>query len=146
MLGDYLADGYYAVEDPDGPNEPGGDAMTLWRVQYGDIEAYPRRTPYGPIPPDRKDRPADPEERYEWMVQWTELRWSWKARVADALRADPSAAQLRFSERTGRCCICARVLTGASRMLGVGPSCRDALPDGLLAAFLQMRSETRNAR
>jgi hypothetical protein len=145
MLGDYLPDGYYAVEDPDGPDEPGGDAMTLWRVVRGEVWPYPKSAPYGPRL-HRKDAPADPEERYAWRAAGMDYWRAWKARVVDVLRADPVSAQFRFGEHTARCCICGRVLTGGtSRMLGVGPDCRDALPDGLLKAFLQMRSEARDA-
>lgn len=144
MLGDYLPDGYYAVEDPDGPDKPGGDAMTLWRVSRGDVFPYPKKAKYGPIPL-RKDAPADREERYRWIAMVGDCYQLWMARVGDALRADPAAAQLRFGEYTARCCICGRTLTeGVSRMIGVGPDCRDALPDGLLKAFMNARNESRD--
>jgi hypothetical protein len=139
MNGDLLADGYYAALDPDGPDEPGGDAMTLWRVRYGDVMRYPKKAIYGPVLP-RKNAPADPEERYAWFCAGSDYYQLWKSRVIAALRADPVAAQLRFAEHTGRCCVCARVLTGDSRKTGVGPGCRDKLPDGLLSAALQMRA------
>lgn len=145
MRGDLLADGYYAVLDPDGPDEPGGDAMTLWRVRRGDVFRYPKTAIYGPVLP-RKNAPTDPEERYAWFCAGSDYYQLWMSRVIDALCADPVAAQFRFSERTGRCCVCARVLTGkTSRKLGVGPGCRDGLPDGLLSAVLQMRANATDA-
>ena len=144
MQTDLLPDGYYAVPDPHGPVEPGGDAMTLWRVLYGGIEAYPKRAKYGPIAL-RKDAPADREERAVWMNQAWEYRLLWMSRVKEALEADPVAAQLRFGEYTARCCICGRTLTeGVSRMFGVGPDCRDALPDGLLKSFMNARNGSRD--
>jgi len=140
MNGDLLPDGFYAVLDPDGPEEPGGDAMTLWRVRFGDVMRYPKKALYGPVV-QRQHAPTDPEERWAWFDLCASYYHLWMSRVFDTMRADPVAAQLRFSAHTGRCCVCARVLTGeSSRKLGVGPGCRDGLPDGLLRAVLQMRA------
>ncbi|GAB3224241.1 hypothetical protein GCM10027447_12660 [Glycomyces halotolerans] len=76
-----LPDGYYAVLDPDGPDEPGGDAWTFWRARYGGIRPYPKHARYGPLPPRR-------------------------------------------------------LTDGTSRLLGIGPDCRDRIPHELLMAYL----------
>lgn len=142
-----LPDGFYAVPDPDGPDEPGGDAMTFWRVLYGGIEAYPRRAKYGPIPPPRKDLPSDREERDLWMRSWDVLRHEWATRIRAAIEADPMAARRRFAEGSARCCECGRPLaSGRSRLLGLGDRCREQMPHDLLSAYLAEVKRAREVR
>jgi hypothetical protein len=131
-----LPDGYYAVADP------GDRAMvTYWRVapsRYGRrLTAWPPRARYGPrllrseVPPA-----SDREGRAAAIAAHSAAGRAWHAAVVQELARDVAAAAARFALLRTRCCCCGRPLTDpASKTYGIGPECRQGLPDVWLAAM-----------
>jgi hypothetical protein len=129
-----LTDGYYAVLDPDDDS-----TMTCWRVKDGGIHPHPAKAWYGPERPLRKDAPGPKgsPEFQDWMREYFDLWTGWARRVRNAIAASPITAQHEFAKATGHCCSCGRPLTdGASRVLGIGPDCRERIPHPVLMAYL----------
>ncbi|WP_026931193.1 DUF6011 domain-containing protein [Glycomyces tenuis] len=139
-----LPDGYYAVPDPDDP-----DTMTRWRVDSGGMHPHPAKTWYGPARPLRKDAPGKPgtDEYIAWMRDYFDEWGSWARRVKEAIEANPLIARFHFTESTGHCHNCGRVLTdGTSRTLGIGPDCRERIPHDLFSAYLAEVKRAREVR
>jgi hypothetical protein len=118
--------GYYAVPDPDQPDEQ----MTYWHVRADcgpdmfHFVAWPPRARYGPKLL-RKDVPKDYEGRAAAIRAHHEVLLDWNLRLRDALAAEPAEAAERFARLTTRCFWCARALTDPrSKLLGMGPDCR----------------------
>ncbi|MEU5157347.1 DUF6011 domain-containing protein [Glycomyces sp. NPDC021274] len=138
-----LADGYYAVLDPDDDT-----TMTCWRVKGGRVKAHPAKARYGPVLPRRKDAPGPPgsDEFTVWFDEIAERLNDWYARLHAAIEASPLAAQVEFAKATGHCCNCGRALKdGASRVLGIGPDCRERIPHPVLMAYLAEVRKTQTA-
>ncbi|PRY56470.1 DUF6011 domain-containing protein [Glycomyces artemisiae] len=133
-MAERLADGYYAVPDPDN-----AATMTCWRVKDDGMHPHPAKAWYGPDRPLRKDAPGKPgtDEYIAWMRDYFDTWTAWARRVKDAIAADPVAAQRHFAAKTAHCCVCGRALTdGASKILGIGPDCREKVPNHVLMAHL----------
>ena len=129
-----LPDGFYAVPDPDDES-----VMTRWRVKGGKWSPHPAKTWYGPARPLRKDAPDAPgtDAYIAWMRAHFDQYDAWRRRTLAAIEANPLLARWRFAESTAHCNNCGRALTdGSSRLMGIGPDCRDLIPSNLLAAYL----------
>jgi Family of unknown function (DUF6011) len=121
--------GYYAVPDPDQPNE----LMTYWHVRGAagpdafHFVAWPLRARYGPKLL-RKDVPKDHEGRMAAIRAHQQVLLDWNQRLYTALASEPDAAAERFARLTTRCFWCARALTDPkSKLLGMGPDCRRSM-------------------
>lgn len=119
-----IPDGYYAVPDPDKP-----DQLTLWRAADGRIEPSPNAAIYGPVLLKR-DVPAGlpKPERARWIANWFEtVQRPWRQAVRVAIAADPEAAGQLYAKTAIRCRDCGRALTDqTSKAAGRGPDCRKA--------------------
>lgn len=115
-----LQPGYYSVTDPEHPGQ-----TTTWRIHPdGHRTPWPANHKPGPRL-FRCDVPTDPDQRDAAIKAFNTRLTAWLQAVADALRADPEAAAMRFSLTTLRCSRCARPLTDdTSKRLGIGPDCR----------------------
>jgi len=128
---------YYAVPDPNDPNR-----MTYWqRGPAGGLTPHPPRTRYSP----RLLRSDVPDwltgrERQTWVEDWARQHvWPWYAAIHAAIDADPQACTARFAAFTTRCCECGRTLRDpVSKTYGIGPDCRDGIPNEVLAAMARM--------
>jgi hypothetical protein len=129
-----LPDGYYAVPDPDAPA-----LMTLWHVKDGKTNARPPKgTRYGPQARrgDVPGRPGD-DEYIAWMRKYFDAVTEWHGRVRAAIAANPQAAMRAYAALTNHCCNCGRFLRdGTSRAIGIGPDCRERMPQDLMRAYL----------
>lgn len=131
-MNDALADGYYALLDPDSPG-----TMTYWRAVNGLIGMWPAKAWYGPSKLLKRDAPADRDERLAWGRAWFDHHQAWLRAVRVAIEGAPDVCRARFAAFTIRCCDCGRSLTDAkSKTLGVGPECRRGYDEAWLAALL----------
>lgn len=127
-----LPNGYYAAIDPADPT-----TVTYWRSRSGIVSVWPKRAWYGPARPLKRDAPADADERIVWLREWQAGYLSWLQDVHAVIDQDPAAARHRFAELSTRCCLCGRPLTDSrSKVLGVGPDCREGLSEEMLAQLV----------
>lgn len=107
-----LPEGYYAVLDPHD-----ADRMTYWWRRAG-----------------RGDRP----EFLSWPLKVDQTaRVGYMLAIVAAIAADPVGAGKRFAEFTTRCCLCGRSLRDEkSKVCGIGPECRKAVPGPVIEKYL----------
>lgn len=114
-----LANGYYAVPDPDDPG-----VITCWR--YNERRG---RTTFGPWSKGASyGDPTRPSRRqYDRDSALAYVRWSAEARAA--IETDQNAARRLFAEITSHCGLCGREIHERDSILtGVGPECRKKVP------------------
>ncbi|RPK76378.1 hypothetical protein EES45_23080 [Streptomyces sp. ADI97-07] len=127
-----LRNGYYATLDPADPA-----TMTYWRVRNSAATPWPAKAWYGPARPLRRDAPADADARIAWLRLWQTGYREWLHTVLDTLDQDPAAARRRFADLSTRCCLCGRALhDDRSKVLGVGPDCREGVSEEMLAQLV----------
>lgn len=130
-----IAEGYYAVRDPDDPEQ-----MTYWRrvrtKKTDALKAWPAKAWWGPPVPRRKDVPTDIVERDRFVAAWSESRRSYLSKIVTAITADTEGAARRFAELHTRCCFCGRALRDeTSKTFGIGPECRSGVDPAVLARY-----------
>ncbi|MET9321926.1 DUF6011 domain-containing protein [Streptomyces sp. NPDC003038] len=133
---DAIADGYYAIPDPDD-----ADVMTYWRrtrtARTNALKPWPTRAWYGPKVPRRSEVPMDRLARAEFVAAWSTSRRAYLDQVVAVIAADPVAAGRRFADFGIRCCQCGRPLSDdTSKAYGIGPECRSGIPADVLARYL----------
>lgn len=126
-----LEPGYYGITDPhDG-------TITHWYRSKKNpvVKSWPSKAKPGPRAL-RSDVPKPKEEREAWLQEyWTKQR-EYREAVLDAIVADPDAASARFAAWNSRCSQCGKTLEDPkSKCYGIGPECRSAYPDWVLAAM-----------
>ena len=123
-----LPDGYYAVADPDQPEQ-----ITYWRSRAGQLKPWPAKAHYGPVA-YRRDVPKDHAAKVAFIeAHWEKVR-AYNTRVLLAIGDDPAAAMARFAEFAVRCGRCGRTLTDdRSKVLGLGPECRQGVSETAMA-------------
>jgi hypothetical protein len=82
-------DGHYAVPDPHDPGR-----LTFWAVVGGVARDWPAGTRWRPIAP----RGLAPDDRDAW---YQDVYYPWRAKVAEAIDADPAAAAAAFTAEAG---------------------------------------------
>ncbi|WP_347732755.1 DUF6011 domain-containing protein [Streptomyces sp. CAU 1734] len=111
--------------------------MTYWRSRNGGLAAWPRKAWHGPARPLKRDAPADPGARIDWLRAWQAKYQAWVEAVHTALIADPAGARRRFADFATACCECGRPLTDTrSKVIGIGPDCRRGMSENTLAQLL----------
>lgn len=136
-----IPDGYYAVPDPTDP-----EAMTYWRHtstgRRPGLKPWPVKAMYGPVL-YRKDVPPGlrTEQRRDWLQAWLrDVHHPWHAAIRESIATDPTRAGKRFADMSTRCCSCGRALTEEySKVVGIGPECRQGLNAALLAQYVTPR-------
>ncbi|MEU6929017.1 DUF6011 domain-containing protein [Streptomyces sp. NPDC046374] len=133
---DAVADGYYAIPDPDDPG-----TMTYWRRIRTDrknaLTGWPAKAWYGPPVPRRSDVPVDDAERAAFVAAWSQARRAYLDRIVGTIAEDQVTAGRRFAEFRIRCCRCGRALKDeTSKTYGIGPECRSGIPAAVLARYL----------
>jgi Family of unknown function (DUF6011) len=128
-----LSEGYYAVPDPLNEGE-----MSYWRRKDKGkhkrpaFDPWPLKAKYGPrlLTSDPRLKGLKGEKRRAFVRGWYEsVKGSYMAQVVEAIAADPVKAGKHFAELQLRCCMCGRRLTTKeSKVIGIGPECRQGLP------------------
>ncbi|MER5675799.1 DUF6011 domain-containing protein [Streptomyces sp. NPDC002238] len=127
-----LPNGYYAAIDPTNP-----DTVTYWRSRAGIVSVWPKNARYGPARPLKRDAPSDRDELIAWLEKWNAGYVKWLQAVHAVIDQDPAAARRKFAELSTRCCVCGRPLRDdRSKVLGVGPDCREGLSEDMLAQLV----------
>lgn len=111
-----LAEGYYAVPDPDDQA-----VITCWRwSSKRGLRRWTGGASYGTATTPSRGNPAPPHTT-PVKAAWRD----WFYEVLDAIKSDPHGAQARFGQITGRCYSCSKRLTDPESVsLGIGPDCR----------------------
>ncbi|MFE4691232.1 DUF6011 domain-containing protein [Streptomyces sp. NPDC056749] len=127
-----LPNGYYAAIDPADPS-----TVTYWRSHAGIVSVWPKHAWYGPARPLKRNAPADADERIAWLRKWQAGYTAWLRTVHAVIDQNPAAARRKFAELSTRCCVCGRPLhDDRSKVLGVGPDCREGLSEDMLAQLV----------
>lgn len=123
---------YYAVQDPDNPEQ-----MTYWYTGKRDLEAWPPKARYGPvIRITLEEAPEDDAERLAWCERVYAPARHYRFAIEAAIQANPVAAGQRFAQFASRCCVCGRTLTdNLSKCYGIGPECRAGIDTEVLARY-----------
>lgn len=125
---------YYAIPDPDDSTR-----ITYWRETGRKLAPWPGKVHYGPRLRKRDFPAGTPRQQFEYADRWMlEIRHPWEAKIRAAVDANPDEATARFAALTTRCGFCGKKLTDErSKVIGVGPDCRDGFPDELIARFVE---------
>lgn len=127
-----IEDGYYAIPDPHDPS-----IVSYWRQGPRGLKPWPTKARYGPVFYMR-DRPKDRTQLASYLADVRAVLARYPIAVREAIVADPEAARARFAELSSHCCICGRSLTDpASKTYGIGPECRQGVPDVVLARLAE---------
>lgn len=135
-----MAAEYFAWRDPD------TGVLTFWQRhrESGLLFPWPKGAWYGPRLHDEPGLGREyvvpfglsHTDRSAWRSRWaSDVKWAWQDRAIAAVEADPVAASALFAKAKVRCNVCGRRLTDLlSREVGMGPECRDGMPEEQLAA------------
>ena len=136
-----IPEGCYAIHDPLNEGE-----ISYWRRkdlgknEVPDVNPWPLQTrTYGPrlYKSDPRLRGLSREEKKAFIRSWyLENVGGYLKAVVTTIAADPVAAGKRFAEWQLRCCLCSKKLTTKeSKVIGIGPDCREGLPKEFVDNF-----------